>query len=94
VLNSDNPTLPTAYLVAAVTALSANGDRGVIGPSTDGGYYLLGLIRGHQRLFEDIDWSTERVFERAREIGLPMTVLPSGYEPMMHLAGTAQPPRA
>jgi len=44
------------------------------GGSDDGGYYLIGLKRLHQRLFEQIDWSTERVFEqtleRAREIGL------------------------
>ena len=37
------PTLPTAYLVAAATALAAPGDRVVLGPATDGGYYLIGL---------------------------------------------------
>jgi uncharacterized protein len=84
VLNSDSPTLPTAYLVTAATALSADGDRMVIGPSTDGGYYLLGLKRPHLRLFQEVDWSTERVFEqtmaRAREIGLPAVVLPAWYD--------------
>lgn len=84
VLNSDSPTLPTAYIVSAVVALGADGDRGVIGPSLDGGYYLLGLKRAHRRLFEDIVWSSEHVFERtlerAGEIGLPMTVLPSWYD--------------
>ena len=47
----------------------------VLGGSDDGGYYLIGVKRLHHRLFEQIDWSTERVFaqtlERAREIGLP-----------------------
>lgn len=84
VLNSDSPTLPTAYLVTAATILSAPGDRGVIGPSIDGGYYLLGLKRAHARLFEDIDWSTERVFAqtmaRAGEIGLEMVTLPDWYD--------------
>ena len=42
-LNSDSPTLPVAYLIAAATALAAPGDRVVLGPSTDGGYYLIGL---------------------------------------------------
>ena len=83
-LNSDSPTLPPAYLVAAATLLSADGDRGVIGPSIDGGYYLIGLKVAHPRLFENIDWSTERVFEqtmqRAREIALPMAVLPTWYD--------------
>ena len=84
VLNSDSPTLPPAYLVAAAVALAADGDRGVIGPSTDGGYYLLGLKQPHRRLFDDISWSTEHVcrqtLERAAEIGLPMVVLPPWYD--------------
>jgi uncharacterized protein len=83
-LNSDSPTLPTGYLVAAATALAPPGDRIVLGPSTDGGYYLLGLKRLHRRLFEDIDWSTDRVaaqtLERARELGLAVHQLPSWYD--------------
>lgn len=83
-LNSDSPTLPTAYLVTAATLLSAPGDHAVLGPSVDGGYYLLGLKAAHRRLFEDIDWSTERVaqqtLERADEIGLPVHVLPTWYD--------------
>jgi len=83
-LNSDSPTLPTAYVVTAATLLSAPGDRAVLGPSVDGGYYLLGLKAAHRRLFDDIDWSTERVarqtIERANEIGLPVHVLPTWYD--------------
>jgi rSAM/selenodomain-associated transferase 1 len=83
-LNADSPTLPTAYLTAAATALAAPGDRIVLGPSTDGGYYLLGLKQPHRRLFEDIDWSTERVcaqtLARARELGLQVHQLPSWYD--------------
>jgi rSAM/selenodomain-associated transferase 1 len=83
-LNSDSPTLPAAYLVTAATALAAPGDRIVLGPSTDGGYYLIGLKRPHRRLFEDIAWSTEVVaaqtLERARELGLAVHHLPSWYD--------------
>jgi len=83
-LNSDSPTLPTGYLVAAATALAAPGDRVVLGPATDGGYYLIGLKQPHRRLFEDVDWSTERVFgqtlARAEELALPVVVLPSWYD--------------
>jgi rSAM/selenodomain-associated transferase 1 len=83
-LNSDSPTLPAAYLVAAATALAAPGDRVVLGPSTDGGYYLIGLKQAHHRLFEEIDWSTERVtaqtLARARELGLAVHMLPSWYD--------------
>jgi uncharacterized protein len=83
-LNSDSPTLPTGYLVAAATALAAPGDRVVVGPATDGGYYLIGIKQPHQRLFQDVDWSTERVFgqtlARAEELGLAVVVLPSWYD--------------
>lgn len=83
-LNSDSPTLPAAYITAAATTLAAPGDRIVIGPSTDGGYYLLGLKQPHRRLFQDVDWSTEKVcgqtLVRARELGLPVHQLPSWYD--------------
>jgi rSAM/selenodomain-associated transferase 1 len=84
VLNSDSPTLPTALLLETAAVLARPGDRGVLGPSNDGGYYLLGLKAAHRRMFEDIAWSTERVaeqtLERAREIGLEMHCLPLWYD--------------
>ena len=84
VLNADSPTLPTGLLVRTAEVLAPPGDRAVIGPAGDGGYYLLGLKIAHPRIFQDIDWSTERVarqtIARAQEIGLPMTVLPTWYD--------------
>jgi len=45
---------------------------------------LIGLKQFHRRLFEDIDWSTERVFRqtiaRAAEIDLAAAVLPEWYD--------------
>ena len=83
-LNSDSPTLPTALLNETADVLAQPGDRAVLGPSSDGGYYLLGLKAAHRRLFEDIAWSTERVAEqtreRAREIGLDVHLLPVWYD--------------
>jgi rSAM/selenodomain-associated transferase 1 len=83
-VNSDSPTLPTAILVQAVQALCAPGDRVVLGPAEDGGYYLIGVKRPHARLFDGIAWSTPLVFgqtvERAREIGLEPVVLPAWYD--------------
>jgi len=84
VLNADSPTLPTALLNETAAVLARPGDRAVLGPSSDGGYYLLGLKIAHRRLFEDIAWSTERVAEqtreRAREIGLELHELPQWYD--------------
>src|SRR5262245_13350861 len=84
VLNSDSPTLPTALLVETAQALERPGDRVVLGPAHDGGYYLLGLKAAHRRLFDDIAWSTEHVarqtLDRAAELGLPVHVLPEWYD--------------
>jgi rSAM/selenodomain-associated transferase 1 len=83
VLNSDSPTLPTRLLTQAARALAQPTDV-VIGPSTDGGYYLLGVKHSHRRLFEEIDWSTSRVFEqtrqRAAELGLSVAILEPWYD--------------
>ena len=83
-LNSDSPTLPTALLVETAEVLAQPGERAVLGPSNDGGYYLLGLKTAHHRMFEDIAWSTERVaeqtLERAREIKLDIHMLPVWYD--------------
>jgi rSAM/selenodomain-associated transferase 1 len=84
VLNADSPTLPPALLVETARMLAQPGDRAVLGPSTDGGYYLLGLKAPHRRLFEDVAWSTAQVAqqtrERAAEIGLSVHELPEWYD--------------
>ena len=84
VLNADGPTLPTAILVRAARLLAAPGDRAVLGPAEDGGYYLLGLKRAHAELFADIAWSTDAVAaqtrERAGSIGLELAELPVWYD--------------
>lgn len=83
-VNADSPTLPTVLLERTISALRAPGDRVVLGPATDGGYYLIGLKRPHARLFADIAWSTPAVLgqtiERAGEIGLPVEQMPMWYD--------------
>jgi rSAM/selenodomain-associated transferase 1 len=83
-VNGDSPTLPSHFLIQAVEALRSPGDRMVLGPAVDGGYYLIGLKRPHKQLFTQIEWGTETVFgrtrERAAEIGLTTTLLPEWYD--------------
>jgi uncharacterized protein len=83
-IDSDSPTLPQEALSQAVEKLSRVGDRMVLGGCEDGGYYLIGIKQAHQRLFERIDWSTDRVFDqtlsRAKEIDLQIELLPSWYD--------------
>jgi rSAM/selenodomain-associated transferase 1 len=84
VLNSDSPTLPTSLLVHAAQALLAPGERVVLGPAEDGGYYLLGMQRVHERMFADIAWSSETVAQSARqraaELGLEVVELATWYD--------------
>ena len=84
VLNADSPTLPTAFLVRMAEALLAPGERAVLGPAEDGGYYALGMQRPRARLFAEIAWSTDRVAEqtraRAAELGLTLIELPPWYD--------------
>lgn len=83
-INSDSPTLPRETLETAASLLAHDGDRVVLGPSLDGGYYLIGLKRPHRSLFERIAWSTSEVMaqtvERAAEINLPVEFLPTWYD--------------
>lgn len=83
-IDSDSPTLPRALLTAAIAELGRPGERIVLGPADDGGYYLIGMRHAHRRLFEDIDWSTPEVsaqtIARAREINLEVALLPAWYD--------------
>ncbi len=83
-IDSDSPTVPAENFAQAVELLSASEDRVVLGPSDDGGYYLVGMKKPHRHLFEKIDWSTERVLnqtvQRAAEIDLEVKLLPTGFD--------------
>jgi rSAM/selenodomain-associated transferase 1 len=83
-INSDSPTVPAENFSQAVELLQLPGDRTVLGPSDDGGYYLIGLKKLHREMFERIDWSTERVLnqtlQRAAQIGVEVKLLPAGYD--------------
>ena len=59
-------------------------DAVVLGPSDDGGYYLIGLKKLHRALFEGIAWSSERVLQetiqRAQEMNVKIHLLPTWYD--------------
>ncbi len=83
-IDSDSPTVPRSAYVEAVGRLLVNGDCAVLGPSDDGGYYLIGVNASHPRLFEGIAWSTavvgEQTRQRAQEINLPVYSLPTWFD--------------
>ncbi len=91
VIGSDLPTLPTDRLVDAVHRLTASVDatRLVLGPSEDGGYYLIGLNalvtrRAPADVFRGIRWSTPftlgDTLARAEEAGLTVQLLASWHD--------------
>lgn len=59
---SDSPTLPAATVQRAFAALS-DCDL-VLGPTEDGGYYLIGCRRFDEQLFRKVEWSTRRTYEQ------------------------------
>jgi rSAM/selenodomain-associated transferase 1 len=78
IVGTDIPTLDSDVLSDAFEALE--GAEVVLGPSTDGGYYLVGLKEPRPGLFEDVDWSTPKVLEqtiaRIDETGAAYHLLP------------------
>lgn len=83
-IDSDSPTVPAAAFQQAVGELAIPGDRIVLGPSHDGGYYLIGLKQPHSELFTNIHWSTETVFAEtiaaAKAANIETVILPLWYD--------------
>lgn len=67
VVGSDLPDLPSRLIQSALRQLRGGKDRIVLGPATDGGYYLIGMSRPCPRIFQGIEWSTGRVLSQTLE---------------------------
>ncbi len=83
IMNSDGPTLPAAHLAQAFAALRDGADV-TLGPSTDGGYYLIGVKQPTPRLLREVRMSTPTVLADtlalAAEEGLRVELLPAWYD--------------
>ena len=83
-VDSDTPTLPRGFLQQAVDCLTRPGADVVLGPTEDGGYYLIGVRAPHRELFEKMPWSTPEVLEitrrRAAAAGLRALCLSSWFD--------------
>lgn len=80
IIGSDSPSLPISYIKEAF----ASEKDLVVGPSTDSGYYLIGMHGKVVDVFSGVSWGTEKVlsetFARVRRIGATMMVLPVWYD--------------
>ena len=61
IIGTDCPEITANILIDA--AIELNNHDVVFGPAMDGGYYLLGMKKIHDRLFQNIPWSTDSVLE-------------------------------
>lgn len=68
IIGSDCAQLTAAHIEKAILSLEQH--NVVIGPSLDGGYYLLGMDSNYSFLFESIEWSTDSVFEETQKKAL------------------------
>ncbi len=81
-LGSDSPTVPVEYVREAFEMLRRL--PVVLGPTFDGGYYLVGAAVHGPDIFDDISWSTDSVWEqtlvRLADAGCPFGQLPPWYD--------------
>ncbi len=82
IIGADSPTLPISYIRDAFSLL--NRSELVIGPSLDGGYYLVGIKGKVPPVFEGIPWGTGEVFtltlKKVVSFGLAVSLLPFWYD--------------
>lgn len=82
IIGTDSPTLPSSYIQKAFDALKEV--PVTIGPTFDGGYYLIGLSEQNNSIFDGIDWSTSKVFgqtlARIQAMNKQLYVLPPWYD--------------
>jgi len=82
IIGTDSPTLPSSYIQKAFDALKEVSVT--IGPTFDGGYYLIGLSEQNDAIFDGIDWSTSKVFgqtlTRIQVVNKQLYVLPPWYD--------------
>src|SRR5439155_15870223 len=83
-IESDTPSLPLGFLRQALDLVVTPEIDVVLGPTEDGGYYLIGLRTVHRDLFEAMAWSTSQVLpetlRRAAAKGLRVACLPTWYD--------------
>ena len=82
IIGTDSPTLPLSYIQKAFGVLKEVPIT--IGPTFDGGYYIIGLSEQNDAIFDGIDWSTSKVFDqtltRIQAINKQLYVLPPWYD--------------
>lgn len=81
-IGTDSPTFPVEFIWRAFELLSEN--DAVLGETTDGGFYLIGLKTRRREIFEAVEWSSPRTFTQTarniRKLNLKLALLPVWYD--------------
>jgi uncharacterized protein len=84
VIGSDVPAVPLLYLEDAFRLLADENNRVVLGPSRDGGYYLIGMNQPTPEIFKDMTWSHEQVLaqttEKLSRLEIQFALLPMWFD--------------
>lgn len=84
IIGSDVAAPPLKYLYDGFEQLSSPRQRVVLGPSQDGGYYLVGMNRPTPEIFSEMTWSHDQVLTqttaRLTRLGVAFTLLPDWFD--------------
>jgi len=82
IIGTDCPFIDTSLIEATIEQLSQTDV--VLGPTEDGGYYLIAMHHPHAALFQDIEWSTASVYQttldKCMQLGLTVGVLETYFD--------------
>ena len=82
-IGTDSPTFPFDYIEQAFEFLETNSDV-VLGKTEDGGFYLIGLRKLPEKIFETVAWSSpetfEQVFKNVHHLKLHLREVPAWYD--------------
>jgi len=81
-IGTDSPTFPAQFITQGFEMLSET--DAVLGETTDGGFYLIGLRKLKKEIFETVEWSSPKTFEQTAKnvenLNLKLSLLPNWYD--------------
>ncbi len=81
-IGTDSPTFPAEYIERAFELLKKT--NAVLGETSDGGFYLIGLRRLEKRIFENVEWSSPNTFAQTKRnfmhLNFDLREIPAWYD--------------